>query len=102
MYMGGYTLPYDISIVLLCIGFVLMWILWPENYGGVDSKGAPKAWDAWLLLLKDPNCRRLCIVATIFEGSMFVFVSNWTPALDSQELRFRPFISITHNGRSLL
>lgn len=36
---------------------------------------------------EDRNCRSLCIVVAIFEGSMYVFVSNWTPALQTQETK---------------
>ena len=33
MYVGGYTLPYDMSAGLLCVGFGLIAVLWKENYG---------------------------------------------------------------------
>lgn len=32
-YVGGYTLPYDLSAGLLCLGFILIALLWTENYG---------------------------------------------------------------------
>ena len=39
MYVGGFTVPYDISIALLCIGFALIALLWKENYGDGHKPG---------------------------------------------------------------
>lgn len=87
MYVGGFTVPYDISIALLCIGFALIALLWKENYGDGQKPGQLLICDALCLLIKDPSCRRLCIIVAIFEGSMYVFVSNWTLALQSQDIQ---------------
>ncbi|CAE7499258.1 MFSD5, partial [Symbiodinium pilosum] len=56
------------------------------NYGQSSETGSKLLmWDAVNLLLQDRNCLRLCMLVAIFEGSMYVFVSNWTPALESAE-----------------
>ncbi|CAJ1373002.1 unnamed protein product [Effrenium voratum] len=86
IYYGGYTVPYDISAALLVVGFLLIASLWNENYGCQSELGRPLMQDALHALVKDRNCRRLCAVVAIFEGSMYIFVSNWTPALESKEV----------------
>merc|ERR1719215_1292941 len=87
-YVGGFTAPFDLAIVSLFIGMVLMAILWPENYGNVDKEGAPSLWEnlseAVSRLTFEPRTLLLCIIIAAFEGSMYAFVFNWTPALDSK------------------
>merc|ERR1719379_247477 len=87
IYVGGYCGPFDLSIICLIIGMVLILCLWQENYGeqGEDNSSMmDKLKDAGSLLVNDRNMWLLCIVVACFEGSMFAFVFNWTPALDSK------------------
>mmetsp|Transcript_8633 Transcript_8633/g.20513 ORF Transcript_8633/g.20513 Transcript_8633/m.20513 type:complete len:477 (+) Transcript_8633:59-1489(+) len=86
VHLGGYTAPYDLSAALLCVGFCLICTLWSENYGETSPTGSKLLmWDAVKTLIQDVDCLRLCLLVAIFEGSMYVFVSNWTPALQSEE-----------------
>jgi len=85
---GGYCAPFDLSIICLVIGMVLITFLWTENYG--DQGGEVESGsmldnikDAGALLCSDRNMLLLCVVVSCFEGAMFAFVFNWTPALDS-------------------
>merc|ERR1719379_1111169 len=87
IYVGGYCGPFDLSIICLIIGMVLIACLWEENYGeqGDDNSSMmDKLKDAGSLLVNDRNMWLLCIVVACFEGSMFAFVFNWTPALNSK------------------
>lgn len=88
MYMGGYCSPFDLSIVCLLIGMGLITVLWQENYGTdqqVDSVGMlQNIKEAGRLLTTDKNNALMCLIVACFEGSMFAFVFNWTPALASK------------------
>lgn len=87
---GGYCSPFDISILCLAVGFVLITMLWEENFGTserVDSQGFfDNLLGACRLLFADRCILLVCLVVSSFEGSMFAFVFNWTPALDSKAI----------------
>lgn len=87
IHVGGYCGPFDLSIICLLIGMVLILCLWPENYGQEDNDSGSmveKLTDAFRFLKADRNMLLLCLVVSCFEGAMFAFVFNWTPALDSK------------------
>lgn len=92
---GGCTAPFDLSIVCLALGFVLILFTWDENYGESDQSSARhdhRGQDSILdtvktginVLLRTGGAVSLCVVVASFEGAMFAFVFNWTPALDSK------------------
>lgn len=91
-YMGGYNNPFDLSIICLLISLLLLVFTWGENYGVSDSPGSssqsPQSGLVAALKALFTNWRvaSLGIVVSSFEGSMFVFVFNWTPALSSETL----------------
>jgi len=84
--LGGYTTPFDLAILLLILGLVLISTLWGENYG--DSSGGGSLKDnlsvACNLFRTNVNVVLLAVIVSGFEGSMFAFVFNWTPALHSE------------------
>jgi hypothetical protein len=90
IYVGGNCAPFDLSIICLVIGIVLITTLWNENYGSAqgDNSGGivEKIKVACRLLYADKNMIFLCLVVSCFEGSMYAFVFNWTPALDSKAI----------------
>jgi MFS family permease len=90
IYVGGNCAPFDLSIMCLVIGSVLILALWQENYGeneGDSSSSAVEKFQAACRLLAvDKNMIFLCFVVSCFEGSMYAFVFNWTPALDSKTI----------------
>lgn len=94
---GGYCAPFDLSAAILVVDLVLITTTWRENYGsgggdsitdddsnakkrGITLKAVAGDWRIWLL----------GTVVSLFEGSMFIFVFNWTPAFTSQ-VRSPPF-----------
>jgi len=87
IYTGGYCAPFDMAIVCLVIGLVLIACCWNENYGS-DAEDTTstmeKIREATSLMVTDRNMLLLCLVVSCFEGSMFAFVFNWTPALESK------------------
>ena len=94
-YTGGYLGPFDVSLVMLIICGLLAAYLWEENYGGggesedegsddngksnSSATGALKgAFDA---TVRNPDILSCGIISSLFEGSMYIFVFMWTPAL---------------------
>jgi len=89
---GGYCSPFDLSALFLTIGFVLITTLWGENYG--SSSGEGSACDVGgisKLVTKDPSILLAGAVISLFEGSMYIFVFNWTPALSTKSAAPPPF-----------
>jgi len=89
-FLGGYTCPFDLAIIALIIGMILMSLFWNENYGSNESSDSGGMIDnlsaAVKLFQTDPNMVLLAVIVSCFEGSMFAFVFNWTPALASKEV----------------
>jgi len=85
---GGYCAPFDMAIVCLIIGMVLICFLWEENYGSGGDSGSLQnnLSTAFALLRTDRNMVLMAVVVSCFEGSMFAFVFNWTPALESKTI----------------
>mmetsp|Transcript_27704 Transcript_27704/g.59173 ORF Transcript_27704/g.59173 Transcript_27704/m.59173 type:complete len:497 (+) Transcript_27704:210-1700(+) len=89
-YLGGYLGPFDISLISLIICGSLASSLWEENKGESsnddDSKpgessatGALKG--AFAATIRSPDIYTCGIISSLFEGSMYIFVFMWTPAL---------------------
>lgn len=94
IYWGGALGPFDLAIVCLLIGAVLIVFLWEENYGHEapdhDSRGETSMISNFTESLQMCiNNRRMWLVGLVvatFEGSMYAFVFNWTPALQSDSV----------------
>merc|ERR1712039_75640 len=93
-YTGGFCCPFDLAIACLVVGVVLIVLLWEENYGnqGSDSDDATSGLmenirSSITLLAVDRRALLLGVVISAFEGSMYAFVFNWTPALDSETIK---------------
>lgn len=88
---GTRKAPFAAAVALLAVAFWVISTRWEENYGdsakkpktdGVkeeDGAPRPKLWD----MLKDPRIVCLGLSSTMFEGSMYLFVFMWGPALQS-------------------
>mmetsp|Transcript_17462 Transcript_17462/g.54941 ORF Transcript_17462/g.54941 Transcript_17462/m.54941 type:complete len:490 (-) Transcript_17462:90-1559(-) len=92
VYFGGALGPFDLAIICLLIGGVLIMALWEENYGQdkVEGEGdgpqrgmLASVGEALRLLAVDRRMALVGLAVACFEGSMFSFVFNWTPALSS-------------------
>eukprot|EP01126_Amoeba_proteus_P065598 TRINITY_DN9362_c0_g1_i1.p1 TRINITY_DN9362_c0_g1~~TRINITY_DN9362_c0_g1_i1.p1 ORF type:complete len:370 (-),score=39.12 TRINITY_DN9362_c0_g1_i1:190-1299(-) len=80
---AGYTGPFDLAIVSLVVGGVFILFNWSENYGerktfsfSLDSLVAPS-----LFIVRNRTVLVLGLIQSLFEGSMYAFVFEWTPAL---------------------
>lgn len=83
---GGYTAPFDLSSLTLMITIPLICFLWEENYGDEQSGAGPvqSLVSATQVMRSNWRIWMLGVVVSCFEGSMFAFVFNWTPALESE------------------
>ena len=110
IYAGGFLNPFDIALAALCLCGFFAATLWEENYGetssspsssssGSMSKGDSGKWydglrTAFITTMASPDIYLCGIMSSLFEGSMYIFVFMWTPALtgggshDSGELPF--------------
>mmetsp|Transcript_104244 Transcript_104244/g.290380 ORF Transcript_104244/g.290380 Transcript_104244/m.290380 type:complete len:482 (-) Transcript_104244:53-1498(-) len=87
VYYGGYLAPFDTAILFCVFCCLLLFALWPENYGKQqseavigdgESRGITKA----LIMFAERPMIFFCgLVCSLFEASMFIFVFNWTPCL---------------------
>mmetsp|Transcript_87670 Transcript_87670/g.228747 ORF Transcript_87670/g.228747 Transcript_87670/m.228747 type:complete len:457 (-) Transcript_87670:126-1496(-) len=88
-YTGGYCCPFDLAILCLIIGLLLIIPGFEENYGNAEGDASSSLMDnlrdAVRILGKDKRALLLGVVVSSFEGSMFAFVFNWTPALEDKE-----------------
>jgi len=90
-HMGGKCGPFDLAIACLFVAVGLIAGLFEENYGQKSNGDAggqsPSLMDnitqAVRFLMADRRALLLGIVVSAFEGSMYAFVFNWTPALNS-------------------
>ncbi|EJK45072.1 hypothetical protein THAOC_36333 [Thalassiosira oceanica] len=91
-YTGGYLGPFDVSLVALVICGCFSSVLWEENYGGEsssndDANSKPKSSaiaaliGAFKTTMRNPDILLCGIISSLFEGSMYIFVFMWTPAL---------------------
>ncbi|KAH8763693.1 hypothetical protein F5883DRAFT_111397 [Diaporthe sp. PMI_573] len=84
--------PFAAAVVLLAAAGWVISTRWAENYGD-SAKGKPKADGGkeegvaprpkLREMLKDPRIVCLGLSSTMFEGSMYLFVFMWGPALQS-------------------
>ncbi|KAK0617242.1 major facilitator superfamily transporter [Immersiella caudata] len=85
---GTRKAPFWAGVVCLVGAAGVIGMFWDENYGeaGGEEKGADekkKAKKSVWAVLSDPKVLSLALSSTIFEGSMYLFVFFWAPALRS-------------------
>mmetsp|Transcript_25891 Transcript_25891/g.46891 ORF Transcript_25891/g.46891 Transcript_25891/m.46891 type:complete len:496 (-) Transcript_25891:182-1669(-) len=96
MFKGGYLNPFDFALCALIFCGVGAVYLWEENYGddqGQDDdnhgdEGKSSKWhdalkNALITTVRNRDIMLCGIISSLFEGSMYVFVFMWTPALQA-------------------
>ena len=81
--------PFDVSLCALILCGILAVLLWDENYGKSDenddsskknsASGALKT--AFHATIRSPDILSCGMISSLFEGSMYIFVFMWTPAM---------------------
>ncbi|RNA12370.1 molybdate-anion transporter-like isoform X2 [Brachionus plicatilis] len=77
----GYVAPFDTSLLVLVLMVVLIVTNWSENYGDSQAHLKQSFLTAFDTIRSDTKVLLLGVIQSLFEGSMYVFVLEWTPAL---------------------
>ncbi|XP_071082225.1 molybdate-anion transporter-like isoform X1 [Haliotis cracherodii] len=77
----GFVAPFDVSMAVLIIMIIIIIFSWPENYGDKTSNFTQLFSNALHSIRTDNKVLYLGLIQSLFEGSMYVFVLEWTPAL---------------------
>ncbi|KAK3103290.1 hypothetical protein FSP39_018234 [Pinctada imbricata] len=77
----GFVAPFDVSLTVLTIMTVIVIFTWNENYGDVTGNLQQNFFNAWKCIKEDHKVLCLGLIQSLFEGSMYIFVLEWTPAL---------------------
>lgn len=82
---GGNVIPFDMSILCLVVSAFVIGLTWEENYGDTEhQESSLQSFTAGMQSLRSSwSVAGLGVVVACFEGSMYSFVLNWTPALES-------------------
>lgn len=84
----GKVFPFDLSILVLIVLFILLASTWRENYGDPNSSVRMSFSRAFRALLSDRKILLLGISQAAFEGAMYTFTFVWTPALQTAPGQF--------------
>ena len=79
---GTKTSPFIAAFVCLASAFIGIHQVWSENYGEVTAE-KKQAGEGIQMKLLDPRVLALGTTTTLFEGSMYLFVFFWSPAIIS-------------------
>uniref|UniRef100_A0A915BHX8 Molybdate-anion transporter n=1 Tax=Parascaris univalens TaxID=6257 RepID=A0A915BHX8_PARUN len=79
--MFGFITPFQVSLAVLILMTIVLLFTWPENYGDQKSTLSRHFADAIHAMRNDGKMICLCFIQSLFEGAMYVFVLEWTPAL---------------------
>ncbi|PSS37510.1 hypothetical protein PHLCEN_2v717 [Hermanssonia centrifuga] len=91
----SFASPFVASGALLLLAFTVIKGLWAENYGSTDATAddtkagffqLKRLGEAWNIVRKDPYLLVIGLTQTCFEGSMYLFVFLWVPALQEASL----------------
>ncbi|PIO60272.1 hypothetical protein TELCIR_18235 [Teladorsagia circumcincta] len=77
----GFVAPFDLSLIVLTVMSLFVLKTWPENYGDEKAPLQDTFLKAIHTIRTDVNVLCLGLVQSLFEGSMYTFVLEWTPAL---------------------
>jgi MFS family permease len=90
---GGYTSPFDLASIVLVIGAVYMSSTWEENHGERQASNfSLQALTSAMSMLRQNHAAFLAgLVQSLFEGAMYSFVFEWTPALTPEKGPVPPY-----------
>jgi MFS family permease len=99
---GSYVVPFDVAIGVLVALVIIMHFSWEENYGdSTDIKSVTTSMfnssalvQALGVVQRNKQILVLGLIQSCFEGSMYSFVFEWTPALTSTMSEDIPFGTI--------
>ncbi|XP_068739915.1 molybdate-anion transporter-like [Montipora capricornis] len=77
----GLVAPFSLAVILLIAVSAIISCSWPENYGDVSGNIRFALIHGINAIKNDPVVFCLGLIQSLFEGSMYTFVLEWTPAL---------------------
>ncbi|XP_033744845.1 molybdate-anion transporter-like isoform X1 [Pecten maximus] len=77
----GFVAPFDVSLTVLTLMTVVIVFTWNENFGDKTSDLSDSFSNALKSIKTDHKILCLGLIQSLFEGSMYIFVLEWTPAL---------------------
>ncbi|PAV59627.1 hypothetical protein WR25_08211 [Diploscapter pachys] len=77
----GFVAPFDLSLTMLILMAIITANTWTENYGNEKAAIQESFGKAIRTIREDVKVMCLGLVQSLFEGSMYTFVLEWTPAL---------------------
>ncbi len=91
VYKGGYLNPFDMALAVLIVATVLVVSTWEENYGETKEDATTeknKRWhnaftSAFYTTIHSKEILFTGLICSLFEGSMYIFVFMWTPAMQA-------------------
>ncbi|KAJ2916535.1 hypothetical protein MD484_g3883, partial [Candolleomyces efflorescens] len=89
---SSFVSPFIASAALLILAWVVIRGTWTENYGSGGGQAdsdlfqVKRLGQAWSIVKRDPLLLVLGLTQTCFEGSMYLFVFLWVPALQEHTM----------------
>jgi len=77
----GFVAPFMLAMAFLILATAIVYYTWGENYGDATIDVRHTLMNGLRALRDDPKILLLGCIQSLFEGSMYVFVFMWTPAL---------------------
>lgn len=77
----GFTAPFSLALLLLITVTGIICFSWTENYGDISGDVKVSLVQGMRVIKNDPKVLCLGVIQSLFEGSMYSFVLEWTPAL---------------------
>ncbi|XP_014785804.1 molybdate-anion transporter [Octopus bimaculoides] len=78
----GYTAPFKIAACSFFLMIIYLTWNWEENYGSQETSVCLSLRNSFQLIKSDYKVLCLGMIQSLFEGSMYVFVLEWTPSLN--------------------
>ncbi|XP_062596250.1 molybdate-anion transporter-like isoform X1 [Saccostrea cucullata] len=77
----GFVAPFDVALTVLTIMTIIIVFTWGENFGDKSGSWKQNFTNALVAIRNDTKILCLGLIQSLFEGSMYIFVLEWTPAL---------------------
>lgn len=90
--------PFMVAMVFLLLATGIIGASWTENYGDSSIDVVNTFYNGWQALRSDVKILLLGSIQSLFEGSMYVFVFMWTPALTEPHDDAKPELNDEDSG----
>jgi len=81
IFFGGVVAPFDVAILCLLLGFLVITFTWHENFGATNIEGITFAHGAMQKVFRSQNVLLCGAVVALFECSVYFFTFLWEQSL---------------------